>query len=115
MQRFLKKYSNVPNEFINDFFNIAKESFNDNDFAIDFDVVVKWLKVKKSHLKRLLVQKFENKFDYTINKVKIKNKNRGSNYTEIIYLTPDCFKELCMISQTKKAKEVRKYYLSIEK
>ncbi len=30
-------------------------------------------------------------------------------------LTSDCFKELCMLSQTSKAKEVRKYYLAIEK
>ena len=29
-------------------------------------------------------------------------------------LTPDCFKELCMISQTDKAKGVRKYYIVAE-
>ena len=29
-------------------------------------------------------------------------------------LTPDCFKELCMISQTEKAKGVRKYYIVAE-
>ena len=115
MKNFLKKYSDVPNGFLDDFFNISKESYRDNQFIINFDIVVKWLNVQKQHLKRLLVKHFEEKYDYILNNVKIKNKNRGSNYKHIIYLTPDCFKELCMISQTAKAKEVRKYYLSIEK
>ena len=34
----------------------------------------------------------------------VKNKKRGANYVSKIMLTPDCFKELCMISQTDKAK-----------
>ena len=115
MEKFLKKYSDVPNGFLNDFFKISKESYTDNEFVIDFEIVVKWLKVRKDNLKSLLVKHFEEKYDYTINKVKKKNKNRGSNYVDIIYLTPDTFKHICMLSQTAKAKQVRKYYLSIEK
>lgn len=34
---------------------------------------------------------------------------------EIILLTPDCFKRLCLLSKTKKAEEVRTYYLELEK
>lgn len=30
-------------------------------------------------------------------------------------LTPDCFKELCMLSRTHNAKAVRKYYISLER
>ncbi len=115
MEKFLKKYSDVPNGFIEDFFSIAKESYADNEFEINLDKVVKWLKVQKGHLKRLLTSKFEENYDYIISQAKVKNKNRGSNYVDIIYITPDCFKELCMISQTAKATQVRKYYLSIEK
>ena len=37
-----------------------------------------------------------------------------NNYVSKIMLTPDCFKELCMISQTDKAKGVRKYYIIVE-
>ena len=116
MQNFLKKYSDVPSGFVKDFFEISKESYNSNEFAINFMTVIKWLKVRKDHLKRLLLKNFEEDYDYTIQKIKIKNKKRnGSNYQDLIYITPDCFKELCMISQTTKAKQVRKYYLSIEK
>jgi len=116
MEDFLKKFSNVPNEFIEDFFNIANEKFNDNDILIDFNKVIEWLDVRKDNLKRLLIKYFSEKFDYKIKSVKKYNKNNhGSNYIEIITITPDCFKELCMLSQTAKAKEVRKYYLSVEK
>lgn len=113
---FLKKYSAVPNGFIKDFFSISKDTYDDKDLKIDFNIVVKWLNVQKAHLKRLLVKYFSENHDYVIEKVKVLNKNGpGSNYVENIMITPDTFKELCMISQTAKAKEVRFYYLSIEK
>ena len=114
MEAFINKYSDVPKGFIKDFFNISKESYNDNEIIIDFDKVVKWLKVKKFHLKRLLVSKFEENYDYTIEKINIK-RNKGGTQKELIYITPDTFKHICMLSQTAKAKQVRKYYLSIEK
>ena len=52
--------------------------------------------------------------DYTEEKILIKNKNRGANYISKIMLTPDCFKELCMLSKSEKAKGVRKYYITAE-
>jgi hypothetical protein len=52
--------------------------------------------------------------DYTEKKVLVKNKNRGANYISKIMLTPDCFKELCMLSKTEKAKDIRKYYIIAE-
>ena len=116
MEQFLKKYSKLPNEFIDDFFRIAKESYDDNEFAINLTTISKWFGVTKGNLKRTLVSHFEEDVDYTINKVIKKNKNNnGANYVEIIMLTPNCFRELCMISQTKKAAEVRKYYITLDK
>ncbi len=40
MEDFLKKYSTVPNGFIEDFFAISNTESN-KTFSIDFDVVVK--------------------------------------------------------------------------
>jgi phage anti-repressor protein len=116
MEIFLKKYSTVPNDFIEDFFGISKETYLDTDFVIDFEIVIKWLNVRKDNLKLVLTKHFELGMDYTLKTIKQNNSVRsGANYVEKIMLTPDCFKELCMISQTAKAKEVRHFYLSIEK
>ena len=41
MEKFIKKYSDVPNKFVENFFNISKENYNDTDFKFDFCVVVK--------------------------------------------------------------------------
>lgn len=102
MEEFLKKFSNVPTQFITEFFEISKETYDNGVLVIDFDKVVKWLGTQKSNLKRLLINNFKEEYHYTID-----NNN--------IMITPDCFKEICMISQTEKAKDFRKYFLSIEK
>lgn len=116
MEEFLIKYSSAPKEFIWDFFDIAKEKYDDNDIIIRFDIVAKWLEVNKSNLKRNLVADFTEGIDYTIEKRKIPHKGKsGATTVEIIKITPDCFKHLCMMSQTKKAKEVRIYFLNMEK
>jgi phage anti-repressor protein len=114
MEKFIKQFSNVPNEFVTDFFNISKEDYNDNDFSIDFEKVVKWLGVLKGNLKTLLVNNFEEKYDYTIKTIIVKGKNNNT-HKDLIMLTPDTFKELCMLSRTEKAKSVRKYFLETEK
>ena len=44
-----------------------------------------------------------------------KNAKVSKSNKEIILLTPDCFKRLCLLSKTKKAEEVRTYYLELEK
>jgi predicted GIY-YIG superfamily endonuclease len=51
--------------------------------------------------------------DYII-KLEKKAKVSKSN-KEIILLTPDCFKRLCLLSKTKKAEEVRTYFIELEK
>jgi len=116
MESFIKQFSKVPDNFISDFFIIAKEEYSDNEIIIDFEIVVKWLNVLKENLKKILVNNFEENFDYTIEKKKKKQLNsRGATIYELILITPNCFKELCMISQTEKAKEVRKYFIEMEK
>ena len=115
MEKFLIKYSNVPKKFIDDFFNIAKEEYIDNIPSINLDKVSSWLNILKGNLKKILISKFEENFDYVISKVKNTNRTTGAAIRDLIMITPDCFKELCMISQTSKAKEVRKYFLEIEK
>lgn len=114
LEDFIVKRSNIPINFLKDFFNLGGESYGDTYKNINFDDVVKWLNITKNNLKRVLVSNFKIMDDYTEEKVLIKNNKRGANYVSKIMLTPDCFKELCMLSQSEKAKGVRKYYIVAE-
>ena len=112
---FLKKYSNLNNEFIDDFYNIYDFNINNNnDFIIDLEIIVKWLNMRKMDLKKTLERTYIKNIDYLINKNNIKKNGSGGHNKEIILLTPDCFKRLCLLSKTKKA-EVRTYFLELEK
>ena len=54
MEEFLKKYSSVPIGFIEDFFDISKESYDDAECIIKFDAVVKWLDVRHKKISVLI-------------------------------------------------------------
>jgi len=114
LEDFIVKRSNIPKKFLKDFFNLGGNSYGDTYKNINFDDVVKWLDINKNNLKRLLVSNFKIMDDYTEEKILVKNKKRGANYVSKIMLTHDCFKELCMVSQSEKAKGVRKYYIVAE-
>ena len=52
-KEFLKKYSNLNNEFIDDFYNIYDfNETNNNDFIINLEIIIKWLNMKKMDLKK---------------------------------------------------------------
>ena len=107
---FLKKYSTIPNLFIDDFFSLLGnyQEYN-NDFFINFDNVVKWLGQRKDSTKRTLEDNFIKNVDYTLKKEIGRGKPRNK-----IFLNKEAFKKLCMISKSNKAKEVREYFLKIE-
>jgi phage anti-repressor protein len=117
MEEFLLKYSKLPNGFIKDFYKITEQKSDDNesDIFIDFEIVVKWLETRKDTLKKVLVQKFTKNYDYTIETVKIIKPDGGASKKDLIFITSDCFKTLCMMSQTKNGKIVRTYFLEMEK
>lgn len=97
---FLKRYSNISNDFIDDFFSLY--DINDtNKFIVNLDKIAEWLNTKKSDLKKTLQKSYKLNTDYIINKVK--NNNRGAPKEEIL-LSVKCFKLLCMKSNTKKVK-----------
>ena len=115
LEDFIVKRSNISKDFLRDFFNLGGDIYGDTYKNINFDDVVKWLGVFKNNLKRLLKDNFNIMDDYTEEKILIKNNKRGANYVSKIMLTPDCFKELCMLSQSEKAKGIRKYYIIVER
>jgi phage anti-repressor protein len=109
---FLKKYSTIPNKFIDDFFTLYDYKTNDNDLIINFDNLCKWLNCRKDVLKKTLETSYIKNVDYSIKIIKLQSKGRPS---EKIIITPDCMKRICMRSSTSKAEEVRTYFIKIEK
>jgi phage anti-repressor protein len=112
LQHFLKKYSSISNTFINDFFSLYTTETTENDLVIYFDNLVIWLKIRKDSLKRTLIDTYIKNIDYKIKKIKSTTPGKPK---EEIMITADCCKRLCMLSKTKKAEEVRTYFIEIEK
>jgi len=112
LSEYLKKYSTISSSFIDDFYALYNYNTNDTDFVIDLEILAKWLKAEKKHLKETLTNSYIKNIDYKVSK---KNINTGGRKSELILLTPDCMKRLCMSSRTKKAEEVRTYFIELEK
>ena len=110
LQQYLEAYSSINNSFIKDFFSLYKYDTTSADFVINLDKIVRWLKSYRSTLKRTLVKSYIENKDYIVNLEK-PGKGRPA---ETVLLTPDCFKRLCMLSRTKKAEEVRSYFIELE-
>ena len=110
IKEFLKKYSSIPNAFIDDFHSVYDRSVND-EFKINLNVVVKWLQCRKGDLKNTLLESYENDVDYTIKKG---ISTKSGRKPEVVMLTADCFKFLCMRSKTAKSQMVRQYYVELE-
>lgn len=115
LKNFLKKYSPVSNEFIDDFFSLYTNDTSPSDFVVSLDATAKWLECQKASLKRTLLASYTKDIDYKISKPFIGKASRGKANIEEIMMTADCFKTLCMQSRTKKAVEVRTYFITVEK
>jgi phage anti-repressor protein len=96
-----------------------------NQFPVDFDEYWQWLGYsRKNNAKRAFIDSdFQEGFDYCL----LFNEQSDNHSTlsaqeksvlsirENIYLTVDCAKSFAMMSRTAKGKEIRKWYLEIEK
>ena len=116
---FLKKYTPIDDSFIDDFFSLYTIGSNPSSFVVSLDMVAKWLDARKANLFRIVKSSYVLDIDYNVTKNAIKGAKgsvgRGKNTIRIVMLTPDCFKALCMQSQTKKSVFVRSYFIAVEK
>ena len=60
---FLKRYSNIKNSFIDDFFSFYDIN-SKNEFIIDLDKVSKWLKSRKYNLKDTLKNSYKLTYNF---------------------------------------------------
>ena len=62
---FLKKYSTIPNQFINDFYGIVKDYRDLDDlFYISLEDISKWINQRKGNIKRTLLKNFSKNVEY---------------------------------------------------
>lgn len=114
MRMFLKVYSQVPNGFIDDLFDMYDEDTSQTDFVLDLGRVADWLETKKESLMKTIHESYKLGVDYKVLKPKTVVRRRGGHNMLIVLITPDCFKRLCMRSRTKKAEDVRSYFINLE-
>lgn len=103
MEEFIYKYSSVPKRFVKEFFDVD-DKYRCGEKYIDIDVVSKWLKHDSDKIKELVSDKFESETEYIESSDKTPFK-----------ISTNIFKELCMMIATDRAKQMRKYYMSVEK
>lgn len=104
--------------------------YKPTEFVIDLHKAYEWMGFTRvDNVKRMLIKTFEENVDYCVtnscdvlplnseeqNSYKNVGENRGGHNKEIILMTTECFKQLCMISQTEKSKNIRKYYVKMER
>ena len=86
---FLKSYTKINNEFIDDFFSLydSKDKYN---FSINIVAIAKWFKMRKDHIKKTLKESY----------IKDRPTGKKGKPSETILLTPKCFKLMAMQSKT---------------
>lgn len=114
----VKLFTPIPHEFIDDFYDILDSNNSQTTmFPIKLDLVARWLKVSKNEMKYTLIDSYKEGYDYTIRKAQIdegrKDKRGGLNKLDI-WVTIDAFKRLCMRSRSKKAEDVRTYFIELD-
>lgn len=110
---FLKKYSKVNNNFIDDFYSLY-DTVDKYKFCIDLEKVAEWLETRKDCLKNTLERSYEKNTEYTIQNDNENNNSHGGQNKELILISPKTFKKICIQSKTSKADEVREFYYQLE-
>lgn len=102
-ETFINKYSFVNSKFVKDFYSIIKEDYIEryNEFLIDSELLRKWLKIANRRIFNDTIKRsYKKNIDYTIKKVKKSEGSGGQNY-EVITLTPEASKKICLSTNSK--------------
>jgi len=113
---FLVKYTTINSKFIEDFHNIVKEDYFEKyyDFLIDSEILRKWLKISiKQDFVNTIKNSYKINVDYKLEKIK-KLEGSGGHNKEIITLTPEATKKICLMTKSKVGNDVRQYFIDLE-
>ena len=115
-ETFINKYSFVNSKFVKDFYNIIKEDYIEryNEFLIDSEILRKWLQINmKRSFNDTIKKSYKKNIDYTIDKIK-KTLGSGGHNLEVITLTPEAAKKICLSTNSKMGGQVQQYFLDLE-
>ena len=90
MEKFIEEHTTFPKKFIKDFYFITGKTYSETDISINFDLVAKWLDTEKGHLKEVLINNFEEEYDYNEIKMTKKDGAKSNNYKKI-NISSACF------------------------
>jgi len=113
---FLIKYTTISKNFIEDFHNIIKEDYFENyyDFLIDSEILRKWLQITTNkEFKETIKKSYKINVDYKVEKNK-KTEGSGGHNREVIILTPEATKKICLMTKSKMGNDVRQYFIDLE-
>jgi phage anti-repressor protein len=103
--------------FVQSFKAYLEYSDDDTKFVINLDDIWEWVGFStKGNAKRLIEKTFKKDENYILkNSLILKDKQgHGGQNKEFIIMNVNTFKEFCILANTEKAKEVRKYYVKME-
>ena len=113
---FLIKYTTINKKFIEDFYNIIKEDYFEKyyDFLIDSEILRKWLKINiKQDFYDTIKKSYKINVDYKLEKIK-KSEGSGGHNRQVITLTPEATKKICLMTKSKIGNDVRQYFIDLE-
>jgi phage anti-repressor protein len=88
---------------------------NDSKYVVDLDDVWKWLGfASKGNAKRSLMKYCEKDIDFRLNSLVPRAKQHGGQNNDKIKMNVSTFKNLCMVANTERGKQTRRYYSKME-
>jgi hypothetical protein len=113
---FILKYSFINIKFINDFYNIIKEDYIErySEFLIDSELLRKWLQINiRRKFNDTIKRSYKKNVDYKLEKIK-KSEGSGGHNLEVITLTPEAAKKICLSTNSKLGPKVQQYFIDLE-
>lgn len=115
-KKFILKYSSINSKFLNDFYNIISEDYIERyyEFLIDSEILRKWLQINnRQKFNNTIKRSYKKNVDYKIEKIK-KSQGSGGHNLDIITLTPEASKKICLSTNSKIGSQVQQYFLDLE-
>jgi phage anti-repressor protein len=113
---FIIKYSLVNTKFVEDFYKIIKEDYIEkyNEFLIDSEILRNWLQIKNRQIFNDTIKRsYRKNIDYTTTTKKKSEGSGGQNF-EVITLTPEAAKKICLSTKSVIGPQVQQYFLDLE-